>query len=50
MARDSSARAADLVQVCEQYYHAMVTGDEGALRALFDPRAPIAGHYEGAFL
>ena len=32
------------------YYRAMVAGDEGRLRQLFDPRAIIVGNYEGAFL
>lgn len=35
--------------LAEDYYRAMVAGDEARLRALFDPRAPIAGNYEGAF-
>jgi hypothetical protein len=40
----------DVRDLAKRYYHAMVAGDEGALRALFDPRATIVGTYEGAFL
>lgn len=32
-----------------RYYRAMVAGDETELRLLFDSRAQIMGHYEGAF-
>ena len=39
-----------VLEVAHSYYRAMVDGDEEALRKLFDPRAPITGHYEGAFL
>jgi hypothetical protein len=45
-----TADMAVLTDLATSYYRAMVVGDEGALRALFDPRAIIVGNYEGAFL
>lgn len=50
MASDGSRRTADILQSVERYYHAMVSADEDTLRALFEPRAPIMGFHEGAFL
>jgi ketosteroid isomerase-like protein len=38
-----------VVATAKRYYTAMVSGDAAALRDLFDPRAPIAGHFEGQF-
>jgi Putative lumazine-binding len=38
-----------VVATAERYYTAMVSGNAAALRDLFDPRAPIAGHFEGQF-
>ncbi|MCA0871316.1 nuclear transport factor 2 family protein [Seohaeicola saemankumensis] len=49
MAREDTERSADLLQAVERYYHAMVTADETTLRALFEPRATIMGHFEGEF-
>ena len=39
-----------LMEIAEGYYRAMVAGDADGLRELFDPRAPIVGHFEGEFL
>lgn len=50
MASDNSKRTASLLQVADRYYHAMVNADEETLRALFEPRAPIMGYYEGEFI
>jgi hypothetical protein len=40
---------ADVARTALGYYDAMVRGDEAALRQLFDPRAPVVGHFDGAF-
>lgn len=45
-----TADMAVLPDLAVSYYSAMVAGDEGTLRRLFDPRAIIVGNYEGAFL
>lgn len=50
MASDDPKRIANLLQVSERYYQAMVNADEKALREIFEPRAPIMGYYEGEFL
>jgi hypothetical protein len=47
MTQDDSTAA--ILETATGYYRAMVTGDEAALRRLFDSRAPIAGHYQGEF-
>jgi hypothetical protein len=39
-----------LTQIARRYYDAMVGGDEGELRKLFDRRAAIVGHFQGEFL
>ena len=40
----------DVQRTAESYYRAMVAGDGDRLRDLFDPRAPIAGNFEGNLL
>ncbi len=42
--------AAAVRGAAKDYYRAMVAADAAALRRLFDPRASIIGHFEGAFL
>ena len=45
-----TAGAQAIVEIGERYYQAMVAGNEAALRALFDARAPIIGYYQGQLL
>ena len=45
-----TADAQAIVEIGERYYQAMVAGNEAALRALFDARAPIIGYYQGQLL
>ena len=49
MQNDPASCIAAAMQTAQDYYDAMVAGDEARLRALFDARAPIAGHYEGEY-
>jgi hypothetical protein len=44
-----SSDAPGVVIAAERYYQAMVSGDAAKLRALFDERAQVAGHFEGSF-
>lgn len=45
-----NARVNEVAAVATAYYDAMVSGDEPALRRLFDARASVVGHFEGALL
>lgn len=47
---DNSADIAAVRDTATGYYWAMVAGDDAGLRRLFDARAAIVGHYQGAFL
>lgn len=47
MRTDDEAAVGTLAQA---YYDTMVAGDEDGMRAVFDARAPIVGHFEGALL
>ena len=49
MVKPEPERSASVLQVAHRYYNAMVHAEEGELRQLFEPRACIAGYFEGEF-
>lgn len=49
MHMQGEAGIAAVMECAQRYYRAMVSGDEQALRGLFDSRIAIMGHFQGEF-
>ena len=49
MAGDTGDEAA-VRALAQEYYDTMVAADEAGIRRVFDPRATMAGHFQGDFL
>lgn len=49
MTHDATDEAA-VRALAQDYYDTMVAADEAGIRRVFDPRAPVVGHFQGQFM